>query len=121
MTLNYVTCRYKNLTSTDQRVQRRNGGVIQRMSHQTITSFVAKEGRKCFIFNDALNTFYLRLYGVRHMVKDQSDSEIGNPLPPPHVLFLTIILYMHHSTDHGICYTNSGAPVIMRNSSMGPP
>ena len=32
------------------------------------------------LFNDALNTFYLRLYGVRHMVKDHSDSEKGNPL-----------------------------------------
>ena len=28
-------------------------------------------------FNDALNTFYLWLYGVRHMVKDHSDSERG--------------------------------------------
>ena len=28
-----------------------------------------------FIFNDVLNTFYLRLYGVGHMVKDHSDSE----------------------------------------------
>ena len=27
------------------------------------------------LFNDALNTFYLRLYGIRHMVKDHSDSE----------------------------------------------
>ena len=27
------------------------------------------------LFNDALNTFYLRLYGVRHMVKDHSDNE----------------------------------------------
>ena len=26
--------------------------------------------------------FILRLYGVGHMVKDHSDSEIGNPLPP---------------------------------------
>ena len=26
------------------------------------------------LFNDTLNTFYLRLYGVRHMVKDHSDS-----------------------------------------------
>ena len=26
------------------------------------------------LFNDALTTFYLRLYGVRHMVKDHSDS-----------------------------------------------
>ena len=35
-----------------------------------------KEGRKegNVLFNDALNTFYLRLYGVRHMVKDHSDS-----------------------------------------------
>ena len=32
-----------------------------------------KEGN--VLFNDTLNTFYLRLYGVRHMVKDHSDSE----------------------------------------------
>ena len=38
------------------------------------------------LFNDALNTFYLRLYGVRHMVKDHSDSEKGNPLPPHRLL-----------------------------------
>ena len=39
------------------------------------------------LFNDALNIFYLRLYGVRHMVKDHSDSEKGNPLPPHRLLF----------------------------------
>ena len=44
-----------------------------------------KEGNA--LFNDALNTFYLRLYGVRHMVKDHSDSERGNPLPPHGLLF----------------------------------
>ena len=37
-----------------------------------------KEGN--VLFNDALNTFYLRLYGVGHMVKDHSDSVRGNPL-----------------------------------------
>ena len=37
-------------------------------------------GERNILFNDALNTFYLRLYGVRHMVKDHSDSEEGNPL-----------------------------------------
>ena len=48
------------------------------------------EGRnEMFLFNDALNTFYLRLYGVRHMVKDHSDSEKGNLLPP-HRLFFPI-------------------------------
>ena len=41
------------------------------------------------LFNDALNTFYLRLYGVRHMVKDHSDSEKGNLLLP-HRLLLSI-------------------------------
>ena len=40
-----------------------------------------------FLFNDALNTFYLRLYGVEHMVKDHSDSERGNLLPPHRLLF----------------------------------
>ena len=45
-----------------------------------------KEGN--VLFNDALNTFYLRLYGIRHMVKDYSDSERGNPLPPHGLLFL---------------------------------
>ena len=38
-----------------------------------------KEGNA--LFNDTLNTFYLMLYGVRHMVKEHSDSERGNPLP----------------------------------------
>ena len=32
------------------------------------------------LFNDALNTFYLQLYGVGHMIKDH--SERGNPLSP---------------------------------------
>ena len=39
------------------------------------------------LFNDALNQFYLRLYGVGPMVKDHSDSERGNPLPPHRLLF----------------------------------
>ena len=48
----------------------------------------ADEGRKeMFLFNNALNTFYLQLYGVGHMVKDHSDSERGNPLPPHGLLF----------------------------------
>ena len=45
-----------------------------------------KEGRK-YLFNDTLNTFYVRLYGIRHMVKDHSDSERGSPLSPHGLLF----------------------------------
>ena len=39
------------------------------------------------LFNDALSTFYLQLYGVGHMVEDHSDSERGNLLPPYRLLF----------------------------------
>ena len=39
------------------------------------------------IFNDALNTFYLRIYAVGHMVKDHSDNERENLLPPHGLLF----------------------------------
>ena len=44
-----------------------------------------KEGN--VFFHDALNTFYLWLHGVTHMVKDHSDSEKGNLLPPHGLLF----------------------------------
>ena len=44
---------------------------------QALIYLKRKEVRKCCI-NDTLNTFYLRLYGVRHMVKDHSDSVRGN-------------------------------------------
>ena len=46
--------------------------------------FTGRDGNA--LFNDVLNTFDLRLYGVRHMVKDHSDSERGNPVPPLIVL-----------------------------------
>ena len=45
-----------------------------------------KEGN--VLFNDTLNTFYLRLYGIRHMVKDYSGSEKRNPLPTHGLLFV---------------------------------
>ena len=37
----------------------------------TLKQWRSEEGRKeIVLFNDALNTFYLRLYGIRHIVKD---------------------------------------------------
>ena len=87
-----------------------------------------RERERNVLFNNALNTFYLRLYGVRHMVKDHSDSEKGNPLPL-HRLLLSInskvLLYApshrQDNTYHGLCYTSRGALAGKRNSSMGPP
>ena len=75
------------------------------------------------LFNDALNTFYLRLYGVRHMVKDHSDSEKGNHIGYSYRLTARVLLYAsshrQDSTHHGLCYTSRGALAGTRNSSMG--
>ena len=60
---------------------------LTKHSTHFISGYMGRE--RDVLFNDALNTFYLRLYGVRHMVKDHSDSEKGNPLPP-HRLLLSI-------------------------------
>ena len=54
----------------------------------TLFLFQCMERKGNVSFNDALNTFYLQLYDVGHMVKDHSDSERGNPLPPHGLLFL---------------------------------
>ena len=51
----------------------------------TYTHTYTKEGN--VLFNDSLNTFYLQLYGIKHMIKDHSNSERGNPLPPHGLLF----------------------------------
>ena len=61
------------------------------------------------------------------MVKDHSDSERGNPLPPHGLLFLIdskgsfIWTIPQDNIYHGLCYTSRGALAGMRNSSMGPP
>ena len=41
---------------------------------RTILRHILRERERNVLFNDALNTFYLRLYGVRHMVKDHSKT-----------------------------------------------
>ena len=40
---------------------------------RTINTPIRKEAN--ILFNIALNTFYFMLYGVRHMVKNHTDSE----------------------------------------------
>ena len=81
---------------------------------------ILKEGS--VLFNDALNTIYLLLYGVGHMVKDHSDSERGNLLLPHGLLFsinskgsFICIIPETGSTYHGLCYTSRGALAGTRN------
>ena len=65
---------YENLLSVEYPVTKNNHIIC-----------IRKEGN--VLFNDALDTFYLRLYGVGHMVEDHSDSDRENPLPPHRLLF----------------------------------
>ena len=77
------------------------------------------------LFNDTLNTFYLQLYAVRHMVKDHSDNERGNLLPHE-LLFLInskgsfICTFPQTNAYHSLCYTSRGALAGTRNISMSP-
>ena len=61
------------------------------------------------------------------MVKDHSDSERGNPLPPHGLLFsinnkdfLYAPSHRQDNTYHSLCYTSREALAGMRNSSTGP-
>ena len=84
-----------------------------------------KEGN--VLFNDALNTFYLLLYVIGHMVKDHSVREETHCRHMGYSFRLTakVILYApshrQDSTYHRLCYTSSGSLAGTRNSSVGPP
>ena len=51
--------------------------VARLKSERTYAQVSCLERERNVLFNNALNTFYLRLYGIRHMVTDHSDSEKG--------------------------------------------
>ena len=86
------------------------------------TDRIWKKGMSLF---NALNTI---LFTFGHILNYHSDSQRGNPLPPPHgLLFLAtrVPLYVpsqrQDSTYHSFWYTSHGALAGTRNSSMGPP
>ena len=78
-----------------------------------------KEGN--VLLNDALNTFYSRLYSVRHMVKDHSDSERGYSFRLAARVLLYAPSHRQDNTYHGLCCTSRGALAGTRMSPMGPP
>ena len=60
---------------------------FQRMPIQERCNPVDIYWRKTFLFNDELNTFYLWLYDIGHMVEDHSYRERRKQLPPLYGLF----------------------------------
>ena len=83
-----------------------------------------EERKEGFVFNDAMNTFYLRIYGVGHMIKDHSDSERGN-IGYSFRIAASIVLYapshIRDSTYHGLSYTSRGALAETKYNAMDPP
>ena len=94
-------------------------------SHGTLAG--TEREREMFYFNDTLNTFYLRLFGIRHMVKGHSDNEetccchmsYYFQLAARALLYATS--HRQDSTYHSFCYTSHEALAGTRNNSMGPP
>ena len=109
-------------SATQTLSQIKSRDIIGRIKQHFMTTDEEEEGN--VLFNDTLNTFCLWLNGVRHMIKDQLDSERGNLLPQHGLLFLIssmgcfiCIIHRQNSTYHGLCYNICGAMAEMRNSS----
>ena len=88
---------------------------ISRAEPWLVCSDVIWRKEMCYLMTHSTHFIY-RLYVVRHMVKEQSDCDSGNPLPPHGILFLISskgFLYApshrQDSTYHSFCYTSHGA------------
>ena len=81
-----------------------------------VSELVIRTLEENVVFNDAPNTFYLRLYDVGDKAKDHSTSERRNRSPHNmgYSLHLaaSVLLYapshIHDSTYYDLCYTSRG-------------
>ena len=95
--------------------------------HLTPKSWRESGRKEMFYLMTHSTHFILRLYGVRHMVKDHSVREetCCRHLGYSFRLIARVLLYApshrQDSTYHGLCYTSRGVLAGTRNSSMGPP
>ena len=86
-----------------------------------------KEGN--VLFNDALNTFYSRLYvasdiwlrTILIMRKETCCRHIGYSNRLTARVLLYVPSHRQDNTYHGLCYTSRGALAGTRNSSIGSP
>ena len=83
------------------------------------------EDGRTFLFNDTLNTFYLRLYGVGHMIKDNSDraeTRCRHYMDYTFRLAARVLLcassHREDSTYHSLCYTSRGTLTGTRSTSL---
>ena len=111
--LSGYTCGISRIKSSPLESQQRlNLNIMQKVCCDLPLS---QKKERNVLFNDAFSTFYLRLYGFGHMVKDHIDNQRGNLLPPLHGLLFPIsrkLFYMHHTKDK-IAYTTVFVTPVM--------
>ena len=91
-----------------------------------VVLLLSKEREREMFYLTTHSTHFIYGYMASDMVKDHSDSEKGNPLPPYKLLlsinskgsFICTIPQTGY-TSHGLCYTSRGALDGARNSSIG--
>ena len=66
-------------------------------------------------YNDALNIFYLWLFGIRYI----ATNHLGNERKP--TTFQLVARNLLYAPSHGNCYSSCGALAGMRTSLMAPP
>ena len=71
---------------TEYKLENRTSPLVFPIDKQIIF-FLIQKSKKTSCSSGRKEIFYLRLYGIRHMVKHHSDSERGNLLPPHRLLF----------------------------------
>ena len=117
-------------TTTYCRTGISNGIFVNTLTTAAVTQLIHGCFRKkrMFLFNDTLNTFYLWLYGVRHMVRTiqiERDETRWCHMGYSFWLAARVLLYAsshrQDNTYHSFCYTSRGELAGARNSSMGPP
>ena len=82
------------------------------------------QGRKKgnVLFNDALNTFYLWLYGVGSVREETRCCHYkGYSFFINSNGIFNICTDIHDNTYHSLCHTSGGPLAGMRNSLIGPP
>ena len=106
------------------------GGGVDLATHYTMSGhsttelyLVLRRKEENILFNDALNTFYLRLYGVsrssREEIRFHRYMSYSFRLAAKHFLYAPS--HREDNTFHGLWYTSCGAMAGTRNNWMGLP
>ena len=78
--------------------------------------FRSKERKGNVLFNDTLNTLYLRLYGIGQIARKETCCHMGYSFWLAARGLLYAPSHRQDSTHHSLCYTSRGALASFRSS-----